>query len=248
MFHLDLLPFNWKDVLDILLVTCLFYYVTCFVRGTRAISAINGLVFLLIVYSGAQLLGLYTLVWLLENLFGSLFLVIVILFQQDIRHVLSSMSFKSLFRRKSPVNTEMIRVLCQATCAMAERHIGAIIVLERSVPLGDMTERGVRLDALLTEDLLATIFFPKTALHDGAVIINQHGRIEAAGCILPLTQMDRQHFGTRHRAALGCTEVSDAVAIVVSEERGEVTVAQEGRLSNPLNSERLERILINALS
>ena len=109
-------------------------------------------------------------------------------------------------------------------------------------------EKGVKIDGQVSEDLLSTIFFPNTALHDGAVIVNLSGRVVAAGCVLPLAQVARQHFGTRHRAALGITEVSDAVALVVSEERGEVTMAQDGRLSNPLNYERLERILTNVLS
>lgn len=241
-------PFGWRDAVDIALVTLFFYCVLRFVQGTRAIAALNGLFLLLIVYAIAQLAGLFTVVWLLEGLFGSLFLVLVILFQQDIRGALSRMNVQSLFRRKKGVSEALINALVRASADMARKHIGAIIVIEMAMPLGDMTERGVKLDALLTQDLLATIFFPKTALHDGAVLVNRAGRIVAAGCILPLTQMARQHFGTRHRAALGISEVSDAVVIVVSEERGEITVAQDGRLSNPLTAERLERILTHALS
>ncbi len=241
-------PFGWRDAVDILLVTVFFYFVLRFVQGTRAIAALNGLFLLLLVYAGAQLAGLFTVVWLMEGLFGSLFLVLVILFQQDIRGALARMSVQSLFRRKKGANEAFIHTLVRTSTDLARKHIGAIIVIEMGMPLGDMTERGVKLDALLTQDLLSTIFFPKTALHDGAVLVNRAGRIVAAGCILPLTQMDRQHFGTRHRAALGISEVSDAVVIVVSEERGEITVAQDGRLSNPLTGERLERILTHALS
>ena len=248
MFDWSQIPFNWRDVLDITVVAFLFYHVIRFVRGTRAMAAINGLFVLLILYAVAQVVGLFTLVWLLENVFGSLFLVIVVLFHQDIRQALSSMSLRSLFRRKSGGHEELIRVLARTCCDLAARKIGAIIVIEMAVPLGDMMEKGVKIDALVSEDLLSTIFFPNTALHDGAVIVNLSGRIVAAGCVLPLAQVARQHFGTRHRAALGISEVSDAVALVVSEERGEVTVAQEGRLSNPLNYERLERILTNVLS
>jgi len=243
------LPFSWRDVADIAVVTFLFYHVILFVRGTRAMAALSGLFILLGLYVIAQAVGLFTLVWLLEGVFGSLFLVIVILFHQDIRHALSSMSFQSLFlRHRSDARREMVGLLAATACDLAAKRIGAIIVLERSVSLGDMMEKGVRLDARLSQDLLATIFFPKTALHDGAVIISRDGRVEAAGCVLPLAQIERRHFGMRHRAALGISEVSDAVAVVVSEERGEVTVAQDGRLSNPLTRERLERILTNALS
>lgn len=248
MFTLEQLTFGWRDLLDIVIVAILCYYGIRFVRGTRAMAALNGLLFLLVLYAAAQFLGLFTLVWLLQNVFSSLFLVVVILFHQDIRQALSNMNFRTLFRRKANVRTEMIRTVSRTACALAARRIGAIIVIERNVALGDMMEKGVKIDAVVSQDLLATIFFPNTALHDGAVIIGHNDRIVAAGCVLPLANVARQHFGTRHRAAIGITEVSDAISIAVSEERGEVTLAQDGRLSNPLNQERLERILANVLN
>ena len=128
----------------------------------------------------------------------------------------------------------------------AKRRIGALIVLENNVQLGDMMQGGVVLDARISRELLLTIFFPNTALHDGAVIIRK-GRIAAAGCILPLAQMDRQNFGTRHRAALGATEVSDATVIVVSEERGEVSVASKGHLAIMPAAEQLRETLNNVI-
>ena len=198
-------------------------------------------------YAGAQFLGLFTLVWLLQNVFSYIFLVIVILFHQDIRQALSNMNFRMLFRRKKDDRSELIKTLSSTAFWLASRRIGAIIVIARSVELGDILEKGVKIDAAVTQDLLTTIFFPNTALHDGAVIIGGD-RIVAAGCVLPLANLARQHFGTRHRAAIGITEVSDAISIAVSEERGEVTLAQDGHLSNPLTQERLERILTNALS
>ena len=248
MLEWNQIPFGWREALDIAVVAFLFYHVIRFVRGTRAMAAINGLFVLLVLYVVAQMVGLLTLVWLLENVFGSLFLVIVVLFHQDIRQALSSMSLRSLFQRRTGGHEELIRTLARTCCDLAAKRIGAIIVVEMTVPLGDMMEKGVKIDGQVSEDLLSTIFFPNTALHDGAVIVNLSGRVVAAGCVLPLAQVARQHFGTRHRAALGITEVSDAVALVVSEERGEVTMAQDGRLSNPLNYERLERILTNVLS
>ncbi|HJD98178.1 diadenylate cyclase CdaA [Mailhella massiliensis] len=248
MFALGQLTFGWRDLLDIIIVAILCYYGIRFVRGTRAMAALNGLLFLLALFAAAQLLGLFTLVWLLQNVFSSLFLVVVILFHQDIRQALSNMNFRHLFRRKSNVRTEMISTVSRTACALAARRIGAIIVIERNVALGDMMEKGVKIDAVVSQDLLSTIFFPNTALHDGAVIIGHNDRIVAAGCVLPLANLARQHFGTRHRAAIGITEVSDAISIAVSEERGEVTLAQDGHLSNPLNQERLERILANVLN
>jgi uncharacterized protein (TIGR00159 family) len=247
MFTLGQLTVGWRDLLDIFLVAVLCYYGIRFVRGTRAMAALNGLLALLVLYAGAQFLGLFTLVWLLQNVFSYIFLVIVILFHQDIRQALSNMNFRMLFRRKKDDRSELIKTLSSTAFWLASRRIGAIIVIARSVELGDILEKGVKIDAAVTQDLLTTIFFPNTALHDGAVIIGGD-RIVAAGCVLPLANLARQHFGTRHRAAIGITEVSDAISIAVSEERGEVTLAQDGHLSNPLTQERLERILTNALN
>ena len=248
MFTLGQLTVGWRDLLDIFLVAVLCYYGIRFVRGTRAMAALNGLLALLVLYAGAQFLGLFTLVWLLQNVFSYIFLVIVILFHQDIRQALSNMNFRMLFRRKKDDRSELIKTLSSTAFWLASRRIGAIIVIARSVELGDILEKGVKIDAAVTQDLLTTIFFPNTALHDGAVIIGDGDRVVAAGCVLPLANLARQHFGTRHRAAIGITEVSDAISIAVSEERGEVTLAQDGHLSNPLTQERLERILTNALS
>jgi len=248
MFAFGQLTVGWRDLLDIFMVAVLCYYGIRFVRGTRAMAALNGLLALLALYAGAQFLGLFTLVWLLQNVFSYIFLVIVILFHQDIRQALSNMNFRMLFRRKKDDRSEVIKTLSTTAFWLASRRIGAIIVIARSVELGDILEKGVKIDAVVTQDLLTTIFFPNTALHDGAVIIGDGDRIVAAGCVLPLANLARQHFGTRHRAAIGITEVSDAISIAVSEERGEVTIAQDGHLSNPLTQERLERILTNALS
>lgn len=248
MLTFEQFPITIKDVLDILVVTGCFYYLLRLVKGTRAMAAINGFFLLFIIYGIAKYVGLFTLSWILENFFGSLFLVIVILFSADIRHALAGISLRSLFRKKEKLSNNTIQVLADACELFAKKRIGAIIVIERDIKLGDLLSRGVKLDALLSIELLHTIFFPNTALHDGAVIIDKAGRIVAASCVLPLTQnQERQHYGTRHRAALGLSEVSDSVVLVVSEERGEFTVAQNGRLSNPLNRERLERILNNVI-
>ena len=248
MFTFEQFSITIKDILDILVVTGCFYYLLRLVKGTRAMAAINGFFLLFIIYVVAKYVGLFTLSWLLENFFGSLFLVIVILFSADIRHALAGISLRSLFRKKETLSTNTIQVLADTCELFAKKRIGAIIVIEREIKLGDLLSRGVKLDALLSVELLHTIFFPNTALLDGAVIIDKGGRIVAASCVLPLTQnQERQHYGTRHRAALGLSEVSDSVVIVVSEERGEFTVAQNGRLSNPLNRERLERILNNVI-
>ncbi len=247
MLNFSMFDFNLLDILDILIVTAAIYYILMFVRGTRAAAAINGLVVLFALYVLSKMIGLNTLVWIFDNLFSSLLLVIVILFHEDIRQALSSISISSLFSKKKSYEEEFIPTLSQTCFSLAKKKIGALIVIEMQVPLGDMTEQGVQLDSLVSKDLLTTIFIPKTPLHDGAVIINKNGRLQAASCIMPLAESDNQEFGTRHRAALGITGVSDALAIVVSEERGEVTIARHSDISEPLNPQSFERMLQDAL-
>ncbi len=193
MLTFEQFPITIKDILDILVVTGCFYYLLRLVKGTRAMAAINGFFLLFIIYVAAKYVGLFTLSWLLENFFGSLFLVIVILFSADIRHALAGISLRSLFRKKEKLSNNTIQVLADACELFAGKRIGAIIVIERDIKLGDLLSRGVKLDALLSIELLHTIFFPNTALHDGAVIIDKAGRIVAASCVLPLTQNQERH-------------------------------------------------------
>lgn len=237
---------TWRDLLDIGLVAFIFYQLILLVRGTRAVSVILGLVLVLAVYIASEEAGLFTLHWLLANFLSSLFLVVIILFQQDIRRALSEVGAGSLWRRRD-LKAESLDQIVVAATHMARRRIGALIVLERGVPLGDLVERGVDLSARLSKDLLVTIFFPNTPLHDGAVIIKGM-QIKAAGCIMPLASGLKGHeYGTRHRAAVGVTEDTDAVAVVVSEERGAVSVAIRGKLTVDLDEIRLRRVLRKAL-
>jgi len=246
-FHLTGLSLDWHDVVDILLVTALLYGVIARIRGTRAVAVVVGLLVLTLLYLGAGSLGLYTTTWLLQSFFASLFLVVVILFQQDIRMVLSTIGTRRFWDRRKLISEALLDELVDACMELARNRVGALIVLERFVPLRDMMEReGVRLDARLSRELLQTIFAVNTPLHDGAVIISK-GMITAAACILPLAMVKRHDFGTRHRAALGITEESDAVAVVVSEERGEVSVAIKGKLTKNLDAVKLKRVLGNVL-
>ncbi len=247
MLQIGGITLGWRDILDIALVTLLFYRVILMVKGTRAVSAIYGLLLVLVVYFLAEEVGLYTLHWLLGNFLGSIFLVIIVLFQRDIRRALTEMGARG-FWRKQVVEDDLLNEVVGAVLSLAQRRVGALIVLERNVPLGDTVERGVPLDAKVTKELLVTIFQTSTPLHDGAVVVRS-GRLSAAGCILPLgvAQQDRPEYGTRHRAAMGITEESDSVAIVVSEERGAVTVSIGGRLTTALDATRLKRVLRNAM-
>lgn len=240
---LSLPQISWLDLLDLTIVSYVFYRLILLIRGTRAVSVVYGLLVLLIIYFVAGQFGLYTLHWLLAHFLGSIFLVVIILFQRDIRKALAEMGAGRLWRFGKPQD-ENLDELVLALMDMARRRIGALVVLEMKVPLRDMVEGGVLLDALLTRDLLMTIFRPETPLHDGAVLL-RGGRIAAAGCILPLAVglKHRANLGTRHRAAIGITEETDAVAVVVSEERGTVSVAIKGRLTSSLDEVRLKRVL-----
>lgn len=232
----------WKDALDIALVSLLLYQVIQLLRGSRTLAILTGLGVLGAVYLAAKYLGLNTLEWLLQYIFGSLFILIVVIFQADIRQALGEMGAHRFFRSKALKETGVEQVV-QACVEMARLRIGALIVIERSMKLGDMIKReGVRLDALISRQLLMNIFYPKAPLHDGAVIISA-GRILAAACILPLAVARGQNFGTRHRAALGITQETDAVVVVVSEERGEISVAMKGELVRALDASRLKQVL-----
>jgi uncharacterized protein (TIGR00159 family) len=248
LIELGAVRLGWRDILDILLVAFILYQIILFVRGTRAVTVIYGLLLVLLVYFVSEAVGLYTLNWLLANFLGSIFLVIIIIFQQDIRKALSEFGAGSLWRRNVVLKEEMLNQLIAALDALARSRIGALVVIEKNVPLGDVVDRGVRLDARMTKDLLVTIFYPSTPLHDGAVIL-RGGRIAAAACILPLSAglRHKAEFGTRHRAALGITEETDAVAVVVSEERGAISVALGGKLTTSLDEVRLKRVLRRAL-
>ncbi|MDR2489620.1 MAG: diadenylate cyclase CdaA [Desulfovibrio sp.] len=246
----DTFSFGWRDTLDISLITLLFYNIIVIVKQTRAVTAIYGLLLITIAYFVTQTLGLFSLNWILENILSSLFLLVVIVFQRDIRQGLSSIGAKqflpSLFRKKQ-ADEFILGIICDAAVSMAKRKIGALIVIERNVPLGDITERGVRLDAVLSRELLVSLFWPNNPLHDGAVLV-AGAKIVAGGCILPLSSaVTNRDYGTRHRAALGITEETDAIVIVVSEERGAVSLAVDGRLTGTLDATKLPRVLASAL-
>lgn len=238
--------FEWRDALDIALVSLLLYQVIQLLRGSRALAVLTGLGILTCLYFLARFLGLYTLSWILQYIFGSIFILIVVIFQADIRQALGEIGTHRFFHRKELKQSGVEEVVL-ACVEMARLRVGALIVIERSMRLGDMIKReGVRLDAILSHQLLMNIFYPKAPLHDGAVIISK-GRIMAAACILPLAVAKGQNFGTRHRAALGITRESDAVAIAVSEERGEISIAMKGELVRSLDAGRLKQVLNEVL-
>lgn len=236
-----------RDVLDIGIIAVIYYHLILLVRGTRAVAVIFGLSLLLVIYFIAEKLGLFTLHWLLTNFLGSIFLVIIILFKNDIRRALAQVGGGRLFKRQQ-LGEENIDELVQAVLSLSAKRIGALVVIERSMPLGDIAERGRPLDARITRDLLETVFQTSAPLHDGAVLIRD-GRIAAAACVLPLSTKFRGQtvFGTRHRAALGISEETDAITLVVSEETGSISMAMNGRIMTSLDEPRLRRVIRNVM-
>jgi uncharacterized protein (TIGR00159 family) len=238
-----------RDTLDVLLVAVGIYWLLLLIRGTRAIQILVGLGALIGLRVAADFLELLTLAWLLDNFLGPAVLIVVILFQADIRRGLGRLGrgfFPSLSERQE---SRMVEEVVRAVQALSARRSGALIVLERSIRLDDQIEAGTPLDASVTKELITSIFLPSSPLHDGAVLIQQ-GRLSYAGAILPLTLRTDlpEGLGTRHRAAVGITEETDAVVIVASEETGAISVVVGGEMVRGLDAPRLRVVLRDALS
>lgn len=246
------LPHRWQDFVDILVVSLIIFQVLMLVRRTRAVQLVIGLAVLFAAYIVSQWLGLYTLQWLLTRVGLVVPIALLVLFQPELRRMLEQLGRGGVslvgFSTSGLDREARIRLMndvSRAARILGSRKIGALIVLERSVGLADFIETGIRVDGVVTVQLLINIFFPNTPLHDGAVIIRGN-RAAAAGCLLPLTERPglSRALGTRHRAAIGITEETDALAVVVSEETGTISLAQEGRLSPGLTEEELKATLL----
>ena len=244
-----LLRLDWTSVVDILLVSIIFYVLLTLIQGTQAVQLLRGIVIIaVIIIVITSLFQLTAFSWLIRNSLPALLVAIPVVFQPELRRLLerlgrSTGGFLSV-RSQESVFQNVIETISQACSQLSSLRHGALIVLERETGLQDIIETGVRLNAEMSRELLVTLFFPNTALHDGAVIIRQD-RIVAAGCVLPLSTAngtDRQ-LGTRHRAGLGVTEGTDAIAVVVSEETGIISIAHNGRIIRRLDEKRLAKIL-----
>jgi diadenylate cyclase len=229
---------RWQDILDILIVAYVIYRIALLIRGTRAMQMVLGLVIVGSAFVSSQVLGLFTLNWLLNNFLGSLIVILVVIFQTDIRRALTSVGTRSLIFHAAV--TGEAGELAKAAAWMSARKIGALIVVERNVGLSEYVESGQAIGARLSAELLETIFMPGSPLHDGAVIV-ERGQVLAAACVLPLSSNPRETLalGTRHRAAVGITEESDAIAIVVSEEDGTISLGRRGVLTRGLEAPAL---------
>lgn len=235
------------DIIDIIVIAFLIYKVVEFFRESRSGQLAKGILVILVLYGLATWAEMITLRWLLSRVVSYGIIAVAIVFQPEIRRALERMGRSSI----SPLNKNQIGdtygylgssidAICKAAGTMQESKIGALIVIERETQLGEIIDTGTVIDAETTSSLICNIFFPKSPLHDGAMIIRD-GRIYAAGCILPLTSNDtiNSQLGTRHRAAIGMSENSDAVIIVVSEETGNISIAHDGNLKRDFNAVKL---------
>jgi diadenylate cyclase len=242
--YFGLIPkLRWQDVLDILIVAYVIYRVALLIRGTRTVQMVVGLLVVAGAFVASQLLSLFTLNWLLNNFLGSLFVILVVIFQSDIRRALTRVGTPSFFAVRGSV-ASIAQELATAAAWLSARRIGALIVLEQEVGLNDYVETGRMIEARLSPELIETIFMRGSPLHDGAVIV-KGDQVLAAACLLPLSTNPNVSLalGTRHRAAIGLAEESDAVVIVVSEEDGTISLARNGDLQRGLSPDELLEIL-----
>jgi diadenylate cyclase len=235
-------PIGWWDVLDIAIVSILIYEFLKLIRGTRAVQMAAGSLLIVALLYVSRLAPLQTLNWMIRNMLVYVAFAAIVIFQSDIRRALAHFGqapFFRYFNRQEAADETIEEVVVAATMLSAQR-VGAIVAIERDIGLRNYIESGIPLDATLTYDLLVTIFQPGSPLHDGAVVL-QENRVAAAACFLPLTVNPRvsRELGTRHRAAIGLTEEGDAVAVVVSEETGQISLALDGRIDRGLSPEQL---------
>lgn len=236
---------RWQDLIDIFIVSFIIYKVFLLVKGTRAARMLIGVGVLLTLSLISRLLELYTLDWLIQSFWTQIVIVLIILFQPEIRKALAQMGETPLFHRfSSAEEMKTIEEIVKASQALSNKKIGALIVFERDVSLAEYIEIGVPLDAKVTKELLMSIFHPTSPIHDGSVIIKGN-KVLAAGCFLPIklgADLSKT-YGTRHRAAIGITEETDAVAVIISEETGAISLAVHGKLESNLDMEKLRQRL-----
>jgi len=245
---MELLSIVWKsfivNILDIVIVSYIIYRLLLLFRGTRTIQIFLGIVLLFLITIISKILGLKTFHWILNQFWVAGIVLVAIIFQQEIRSILAFLGTRPLKKFFVTDNVEFIRETFEAIRIMSSSKIGGIIVFEQKTGLMNYVESGIVLNSNVKKDLLLTIFTPKTPLHDGAVIIS-NTKLLAAGCILPLSlETNIPHGATRHRAALGLSEITDAIVLVVSEETGEVSVAEQGQLHYGVNPDEIEKRLI----
>ena len=241
---------GWQDVVDILLLTFIFYRLFTLVKETRTMPILVGFFLVVAVYLLTRILQLEAIGLLLDNLANSLVLVLVILFQSEIRNALAQFGLITFFTGGNQFKKGMIDEVIQGAQIMARERVGALVVFERDVGLRNFIEKGTALDAVCSKELLASIFRSTSPLHDGAVIIDRKGRLAAACCLLPITTNVNVSpiLGTRHRAAIGLSEETDAVVLVVSEERSEISLSYKGKLFRESSNPNIKKLLFDLMN
>jgi diadenylate cyclase len=259
--NLSSLSFRPSDMLDIIFVFLILFYGIRLVRDTRAYQLLKGLVFLLIAFALTSIFQMQASNYIFKSVWQYIIIILIVVFQQEIRQVFANLgrlgdgklSFKSLFTDISSENRETVKnaiaEICKAVEEMSESKTGALIVMEKNVFLDDIVNNGTVIDAAITSELIGNVFFPNSPLHDGAAIV-RNGRLLAARCVLPLTKRTdvSTELGTRHKSAIGMSEQSDAIVVVVSEETGTISVAQSGRIYRDFTELVLREKLLNELA
>lgn len=234
---------RWQDIIDILIVGYIIYRVILLIKGTRAVQMLAGIAILIVVYFGARELEFLTLYWLLGTFLSSIFLIIIIVFQRDIRKALTQVGQTPFSKGYEETVLALVEIV-KAVQYMADRKIGCLVIIERETGLKDYLESGTHIDATVSRQLLVSLFLPNSPLHDGGVVI-RNDRIISAGCVLPLTKNPyiNKALGTRHRAAIGLSEETDAIIIVVSEETQKISLVQHGAITTDLDENALRNRL-----
>lgn len=241
--------FGWWSALDISLIAVVLYHILLLVRGTRTAQMLAGVTVIAAAFLASSAVPLTTVNWVMNKFYSSIIIILIIIFQDDVRHALSRIGRKSLISSNETISSHhILDEITRATTELAKKRIGSLIVMERNIILSRYIDIGTLVDSKISKELLVSLFHPSSPLHDGAVIIQQ-GRISAAGCFLPLTREENltKNWGTRHRAAIGISQETDAIVILVSEETGRTSLVVDGTVKTVLEKEELRRQLLKLL-
>jgi diadenylate cyclase len=241
--------FAWWSALDITLIAIGTYYILLLIKGTRAAQMLTGLLIIAAVFLVSSWLPLTTVSWVLNKFYSSIILILIIIFQDDVRHALRKIGRKSFFQGQDNLSSQhILDEISRAAAHLSKRRIGALLVIERSIILSRYIDIGTLIDGRISKELILAVFHPASPIHDGAVII-QRGRLAAAGCFLPLTRQENllKNWGTRHRAAMGISQETDAVVLIVSEESGKISLVEDGVFMPVPRIESLSNILSRLL-
>ena len=237
--------FGWWSAVDITLIAIGIYYILQLIRGTRAAQMLTGLLIIAVIFLISSLVPLTTVSWVLNKFYSSIILILIIIFQDDVRHALRRIGRKSFFQGQDNLASQhILDEISRAAAHLSKRRIGALLVIERSIILTRYVDIGTHIDGRISKELILAVFHPASPIHDGAAII-QRGRLAAAGCFLPLTRQENllKNWGTRHRAAMGMSQETDAVVLIVSEESGKISIVEDGVFLPVPRVENLPKVL-----